>query len=95
VVSNDRPFSDVDLDWTSSYRCWRFPVDCPGPEYVERSDDNTMSRRRSAEGPLDDSQTSLRLSRHEVTGEIQIIEILKEWSEGCSMTRRTSYTKTD
>jgi hypothetical protein len=54
--------------------------------------ENSMWRRQHQEGPIDDKWTSLCLDEDEITGDLRIVEIRKEWYLGSSSSQLTSYT---
>ena len=56
------------------------------------NDDTSTWRRQHAEGPIDDRWTRLCLDEDEITGDLILGEIRKEWYLG-SRNRITSYTK--
>lgn len=66
-----------DVDWTSFNHCFRFPLDSPCDELVEKTDNNCIWRRQHSEGPIDDRWKSLRLDCAEVSNDIRVVEELK------------------
>ncbi|KAL8995712.1 MAG: hypothetical protein Q9169_004606 [Polycauliona sp. 2 TL-2023] len=75
-------------EWTSYYTCVRFPLSNPEKLTLETI---KIWRRHHREGPINDLWTDLQLVRDETTGQLIIIETRKEWTEGSSTQRRTSY----
>ncbi|TAQ90872.1 hypothetical protein B7494_g801 [Chlorociboria aeruginascens] len=92
ALSNQTSFEVEEIDWTSFYHCFRFPLASPCNELLEKTENKQMWRRQHLEGPIDDRWTSLGLDINEVTEEIQIIEIRKEWPAGASRSQRSVYT---
>ncbi|KAG4031850.1 hypothetical protein MFRU_008g02050 [Monilinia fructicola] len=92
ALSNQTSFEVEELDWTSFYRCIRFPLASPNKDLIEKTENQSMWRRQHEEGPIDDRWTDLRLDRDESTGELRIIECRKEWYHGASRSQRTRYT---
>lgn len=91
-LSNQTSFEVDEVDWTSYYHCFCFPVGNPRPQETRRSIRENMWRRQHAEGPLDDRWSFIRLLKNEETGELQILESRKEWLAGSSSSQRTYYT---
>lgn len=91
-LSNQTSFEVEEVDWTSYYHCFRFPVDRPRQKHTEKSVKKNMWRRQHAEGPIDDRWSFIRLQRNERDGELQILESRKEWLSGQSTGKRTYYT---
>jgi hypothetical protein len=91
AVSNQTSFEVEEVDWTSFYHGYRFPLEsaCRGNLEVER-----WWRRNHAEGPINDSWTDFRLHVDECTGELLIVEARREWQDGGSDSQRTYYTRT-
>jgi hypothetical protein len=81
-----------EIDWTSFYYGFRFPLSDPSPEKTETSRRDGMWRRQNSEGPIDDRWSSMRLEKDEKTGSIMIIESRMEWLTGNSGSQRTFYT---
>ena len=75
-------------EWISYYHCFRFPLNNPRPDKLER---DKIWRRQHREGPINDLWADLKLYRDEATGELQIVEARKEWKEGSSSQSRTWY----
>jgi hypothetical protein len=93
ALSNQTTYEVEEVDWTSFYHCIRFPVATPRKEFVEKTtEDKTMWRRQHAEGPLDDRWTVLRFDVNEQSGDLNVIEVRKEWLRGKSIRQRTCYT---
>lgn len=91
-LSNQTNFEIDEVDWTSYYHCFRFPVGQPGPEHIERSDKDRMWRRQHAEGPIDDRWSFLRLLKNDKDGRLQVLESRREWLDRKSFAQRTYYT---
>ncbi|KAH8745785.1 hypothetical protein F5883DRAFT_702090 [Diaporthe sp. PMI_573] len=91
-LSNQTSFEVDEVDWTSHYHCFRFPVAAPKPKTTERSVKDKMWRRQHAEGPIDDRRSFIRLLRDERDPkQLQVLESRKEWTSGSSG-RRNYYT---
>ncbi|KKY31471.1 putative f-box domain containing protein [Diaporthe ampelina] len=91
-LSNQTSFEVDEVDWTSHYHCFRFPVAAPKPKTTERSVKDKMWRRQHAEGPIDDRWSFIRLLRDERDPkQLQVLESRKEWLAGSSG-RRNYYT---
>lgn len=91
-LSNQTSFEVDEVDWTSHYHCFRFPVAAPKPKTTERSVKDKMWRRQHAEGPIDDRWSFIRLLRDERDpAQLQVLESRKEWLAGSSG-RRNYYT---
>lgn len=91
-LSNQTSFEVDEVDWTSHYHCFRFPVAAPKPKTTERSVKDKMWRRQHAEGPIDDRWSFIRLLRDEKDPtQLQVLESRKEWLAGSSG-RRNYYT---
>lgn len=91
-LSNQTSFEVDEVDWTSHYHCFRFPVAAPKPKTTERSVKDKMWRRQHAEGPIDDRWSFIRLLRDERDPtQLQVLESRKEWISGSSG-RRNYYT---
>lgn len=91
-LSNQTSFEVDEVDWTSHYHCFRFPVAAPKPKTTERSVKDKMWRRQHAEGPIDDRWSFIRLLRDErEPTQLQVLESRKEWLAG-SPGRRNYYT---
>ncbi|KAF3761082.1 hypothetical protein M406DRAFT_283015, partial [Cryphonectria parasitica EP155] len=91
-LSNQTSFEVNEVDWTSYYHCFRFPVDRPRQELTDRADKKQMWRRQHADGPIDDRWSFVRLVKNEETGQIQILESRKEWLDKRSSSQRAYYT---
>lgn len=91
--SSSTAFELEEIDWTSYYYCFRFPIGEFHPSksiQIMRKRDSW--RRQHAEGPIDDRWSFLNLDQDEATGKIRIIECRKEWLQGSSGSIRTYYT---
>lgn len=91
-LSNQTSFEVDEVDWTSYYHCFRFPVSDPQPNATERSLKDKMWRRQHAEGPIDDRWSFIRLIKNEEHGKLQILESRKEWLDRRSSGQRAYYT---
>lgn len=91
-LSNQTSFEIDEVDWTSYYHCFKFPVGQPEPEHIQRSTKDRMWRRQHAEGPIDDRWSFLRLLKNEQSGKLQILESRREWLDRKSSAQRTYYT---
>ncbi|KAL1853111.1 hypothetical protein Daus18300_011939 [Diaporthe australafricana] len=91
-LSNQTSFEVDEVDWTSHYHCFRFPVKAPKPKTTERSVKDKMWRRQHAEGPIDDRWSFIRILRDERDPrQLQVLESRKEWLAG-NPGRRNYYT---
>lgn len=91
-LSNQTRFEFDEVDWTSYYHCFKFPVDKPEAKHIEKSTEDRMWRRQHAEGPIDDRWSFLRLLKNEEDGRLQILESRREWLDRRSSAQRTYYT---
>lgn len=91
-LSNQTSFEIDEVDWTSYYHCFKFPVGQHDPEHIQRSTKDRMWRRQHAEGPIDDRWSFLRLLKNEQSGKLQILESRREWLGRKSSAQRTYYT---
>ncbi|KAK6076746.1 f-box domain-containing protein [Seiridium cupressi] len=91
--SSQTSFELEEIDWTSHYYCFRFPLDEFDSGKIEVMNKRDTFRRQHLEGPIDDRWTFLNFERHEETGAIQIVECRREWLNGGSENRRSYYTK--
>lgn len=92
-LSNQTSFEVDEVDWTSYYHCFCFPVANPDPKETRRSIRDKVWRRQHAEGPIDDRWSFIRLCKNEESCDnLQILESRKEWLEGRSSGQRTYYT---
>ena len=90
ALSNQTTFDVEEVDWTSYYHCYRFPLYDPRPENLEK---RRVWRRQHREGPINDSWTDLALHVDECTGGLLIVESRREWQNGQSTQWRTYYTQ--
>lgn len=88
AVSNQSSFEVEEVDWTSYYHCYRFPLNDPK---FERLQQEKIYRRQHREGPINDSWTDLGLHEDERTGHLFITECRREWKAGISTQQRTYY----
>lgn len=91
-LSNQTSFEVNEVDWTSYYHSFCFPVGSPYAESTQRSDRDKMWRREHAEGPIDDRWSFMRLVKNEENGKLQILESRKEWLGRRSSGQRAYYT---
>jgi hypothetical protein len=89
ALSNQTSFDVVEVDWTSFYRCARFPLERPFSDALKTQ--KRIYRRQHAEGPINDSWTDMSLQVDESTNELVIVESRREWLEGGSKQTRTFY----
>ncbi|KAG9229559.1 hypothetical protein BJ875DRAFT_187189 [Amylocarpus encephaloides] len=92
ALSNQTSFEVEEIDWTSFYHCYRFPLDSPAKSLLEMTNEEDMWRRQHQEGPIDDRWMSLQLDVDECSGELKIVESRKEWYVGSSQSQRNYYT---
>ena len=90
ALSNQTTFDIEEVDWTSYYHCYRFPLKDPRIENLEKM---RIWRRQHREGPINDSWTDLALHVEECTGNLLIVESRREWQNGQSTQWRTYYTQ--
>jgi hypothetical protein len=88
AVTNCDDSDVIEVDFTSCYRCYKFPLDNPKVENVQI---HRIYRRQHKEGPLHDSWTNLTLQIDERTNDLVIVEARKEWPEGRSRHSRSFY----
>ncbi|KAI9784614.1 MAG: hypothetical protein M1839_001836 [Geoglossum umbratile] len=88
AVSNQTSFEVEEVDWTSFYHGYRFPLENASKKtlHIER-----WWRRNHIEGPINDSWTDFRLHVDECTGDLSIVEARREWQDGGSASQRTYY----
>ena len=91
AVSNQSSEEVEEIDWTSHYHCYRFPLYAPLENNLQYL---PIWRRQHREGPINDTWTDLSLHKDEKTGEIFILECRREWCEGSSSQTRTFYRQT-
>jgi hypothetical protein len=89
AVTNTDDFDAVEVDWTSFYHCFKFPVHDPHKDNVRVN--HGLFRRQHREGPMHDGWLTLNLQVDERTNELLIVETRKEWLMGKSNARRTAY----
>ena len=90
ALSNQSSFEVEEIDWTSYYHCYRFPVLDP---VVPRLQCQRIWRRQHRDGPINDSWTELGLHQDERTGTLHITECRREWKDGLSAQKRTYYSE--
>ena len=90
ALSNQTTFDVEEVDWTSYYHCYRFPLNDPRPNNLEK---RRVWRRQHREGPINDSWTDLALQVDDCTGDLLIVESRREWQNGQSTQWRTYYTQ--
>ncbi|KAK3944952.1 hypothetical protein QBC46DRAFT_130805 [Diplogelasinospora grovesii] len=91
-LSNQTTFEVTEIDLTSYYVCFRFPLSRRGFYEIERAARKRMWRRQNGEGVIDDRWTFVRMFKDEATGMLKVVESRKEWLAGHSSARRTYYT---
>lgn len=92
AISNQTSFECEEIDWTSFYHGYRFPLISPCKDHLEKTNDEDMWRRQHQEGPIDERWMSMQLDIDEVSGELKIVEARKEWYQGSSKSQRNYYT---
>ncbi|KAI9792700.1 MAG: hypothetical protein M1816_001799 [Peltula sp. TS41687] len=90
AVSTQSPFDAQAHNWVSYYHCYRFSLDDPQQERLEQA---RIWRRNHADGPINNSWTTLRLHEDESSGSLVIVEIRREWLDGASTSQRTYYSQ--
>ena len=88
AVSNQSSFEVEEVDWTSYYHCYRFPLHDPTYQRLQRQ---RIYRRQHREGPINDSWTDVGLHKDERYGHLFITECRREWKHGTSAQQRTFY----
>ena len=91
AVSNTSSPEVEEIDWTSYYHCYRFPLHNAKQETLQYTQ---IWRRQHREGPINDSWTSLSLQKDEGTGKVTICEARREWKNGSSVQERNFYLQT-
>ncbi|OIW28868.1 hypothetical protein CONLIGDRAFT_577666 [Coniochaeta ligniaria NRRL 30616] len=94
ALTNHTSFETDRIEYTSYYDFFRFPLDHPSHEHMERPTKRDLFRRQHSEGPIDDRWTFMKIFSDELSGELKILESRKEWLSGNSSATRTYYTKT-
>jgi hypothetical protein len=89
AVTNGDDIDVIEVDWTSSYRCAKFPIDDPRKENIRPNPH--LFRRQHKWGPINDSWTNLTLQVDERTNKLMAVEALMEWLEGQNLQRRSFY----
>ena len=89
AVSNQSCFELEEIDWTSYYHIFRFPLHDPSESHVVKP--QRLWRRQHREGPINDSWTDLGLCKDEKSGALLIVECRREWQTGVSTQKRTYY----
>ncbi|CAG8973681.1 hypothetical protein HYALB_00002247 [Hymenoscyphus albidus] len=92
AISSQTSFECEEIDWTSFYHGYRFPLNSPCRELLEKTNDEDMWRRQHQEGPIDERWMSMQLDVDESTGKLKIVEARKEWYQGSSKSQRNYYT---
>lgn len=92
AVSSEAPFETEEIDPSSFYHGFRFPLNSPCKDLLEKTQDEDMWRRQLQEGPLDERWMSMQLDVDEVSGKLKIVEARKEWYQGSSKSGRNYYT---
>ncbi len=93
ALSSQATFEPEEMDWTSYYDCFRFPLDRPRPECMQMPLKPSLWRRKHASGPIDDRWSFIRLERNEASGAVCVVEGRKEWLFGSRPAQRTYYTQ--
>lgn len=88
AVSNQSTYEVEEIDWTSYYHCYRFPL---GTEDHGKLQHKRIWRRQHREGPINDCWTSVSIHKDEKTGVVTIVEARREWIGGTSTQTRTFY----
>lgn len=88
AISNTSSPEVEEIDWTSYYHCYRFPLNNANRENLQYTQ---IWRRQHREGPINDSWTSLSLQKDEGTGKVIICEARREWKNASSTQERTFY----
>jgi hypothetical protein len=89
AVTNTDDFDAVEVDWTSFYHCFKFPVHDPHKDNIRLN--HALYRRQHLEGPMHDGWLKLDLQVDERTDELLIVETRKEWLLGTRQATRTTY----
>lgn len=89
ALSNQTSFTVEEVDWTSLYTVFCFPLNNPSRKTVQMN--KKIFRREHKEGPIHDLWTDLSLQLDERTNELMIIESRREWLNGGSTQSRTFY----
>jgi hypothetical protein len=89
ALSNQTSYEVEEIDWTSFFHCYRFPVDRPQQQYLQMKND--IWRRNHEEGTLHDSWTHLKLERDESSGSLVIVETRREWPQDGLSSQRVHY----
>ncbi|KAI9844996.1 MAG: hypothetical protein M1837_005140 [Sclerophora amabilis] len=87
AISNQDPFENDTVVWTSYYRCFRLSLDALGSDWPEYH--HIWRRDHTKGGPINNSWTDLRFYVDERTGDPSIAESLCEWTSGGGSLRRT------
>ena len=90
AVSNQSTYEDEEIDWTSYYHCYRFPLRTEDHGILQHK---RIWRRQHREGPINDCWTSISIHKHETTGIATIVEARREWVGGTSTHTRTFYVE--
>ncbi|KAK3685801.1 hypothetical protein B0T22DRAFT_382781 [Podospora appendiculata] len=93
ALSNQTAFEVDEIDSTSNYDCYRFPLNRQAFQNLEHIPRAELWRRQHADGAIDDRWTFMRLFKDEATARIKVVESRKEWLAGNRSATRTYYTK--
>jgi hypothetical protein len=89
AIANGDDIDVIEVDWTSVYRCARFPLHDPRKENLELNDD--LFRRQHNDGPINDNWTELSLQVDEKTNKLMAVEGRMEWLDSQSQQTRSFY----
>jgi hypothetical protein len=89
AIANGDDIDVIEVDWTSVYRCARFPVKNPRKESLEFNDN--LFRRQHNDGPINDNWTELSLQVDEKTNKLMAVEGRMEWLDSQSQQTRSFY----
>lgn len=88
AVSSQSTREVEEIDWSSSYVCYRIPVGRSREEKVQR---RRIWRRQHREGPINDAYLNISLQEDQQTGAITIVEARQEFLNGGSEQTRSFY----
>lgn len=88
AVSSQSTREVEEIDWSSSYVCYRIPVGHSREEKVQR---RRIWRRQHREGPINDAYLNISLQEDQQTGAITIVEARQEFLNGGSEQTRSFY----
>ncbi|KAK3687913.1 hypothetical protein B0T22DRAFT_498174 [Podospora appendiculata] len=93
ALSNQTAFEVDEIDLTSNYDCYRFPLNRQAFQNLEHIPRAELWRRQHFDGAIDDRWTFMRLFKDEATARIKVVELRKEWLAGNRTATRTYYTR--